>query len=404
MTSRRQGAGSPNASTAAGVRRLHLVQRFGLRGKPLLVAGLVAALLLASPLGASWRLNTAAVDAASSPRLVAASSSAPCSPLLLPTAGGPYGNATAVSPSGRYTVGIADDAAGHSQPVLWRNGSVIRLKTHLPGSIPVAVNDSGQVVGSAPKAATEGTQGWYWSNGRTALLPVPSDTGAVPEAISATARIAGALVPNEDVEDTSAADGSAQAATWRSPTSAPTLLEPLAGAAGAHAFTINDSGSVAGISFNSATTPVIWGGDGRPRALQELGGGWGVVRGLDDSGAAVGDAALPDGTDRAVRWDDQGRAKDLGAAVGGPGSLAQSISESGVVVGRARMGNPRQGYRSHAIRWNAAGSPQILPPASTTVGPGTAAIAEGMTRAGDVVGYTTDALDGRHPTEWRCRG
>lgn len=249
----------------------------------------------------------------------------------------------------------------------------------------------------------EGTQGWYWSAGRTSLLPVPANTGAVPEAISAAARIVGALVANEDVEDTSAADGPAQAAVWRSPTSAPTVLKPLPGADGAHAFAVNGTGTVAGISFNSATTPVVWGTDGRPMALEELGGGWGVVRGLDETGAAVGDAALPDGTDRAVRWDAQGRATDLGAAVGGPGSLAQSLSASGVVIGRAQLGSAGRGFRLQAIRWTAAGSPQVLSPATTATGPGTADIAQGTTRTGDVVGHTTDARDGRHPTVWLCR-
>jgi uncharacterized membrane protein len=399
MTSFPRRVRRPDSSRTGERARVFDLPRTVRGGRTRFVAGLVVALLL----GASWQVRAAAIHEAPSLDPVAATSSAPCSPRLLPTLGGPYGNATAVSPSGRYIVGIADDAAGHSQPVLWRKGKVTPLRTHLPGSLPAAVNDSGQVVGSAPEPATEGTQGWYWSAGRTSLLPVPADTGAVPEAISGAALIAGALVPNEDVEDTSAADGPAQAAFWRSPTSAPTLLKPLPGASGAHAFAVNYTGTVAGISFNSATTPVIWGTDGRPRALQELGGGWGVVRGLDKTGAAVGDAAIPDGTDRAVRWDVQGRAKDLGAAIGGPGSLAQSISASGVVIGRARMGSARQGYRSYAIRWDAAGSPQVLPPAASAAGPGVAAIAQGTTQTGDVVGHSTDARDGRHPTVWRCR-
>jgi uncharacterized membrane protein len=79
--------------------------------------------------------------------------------------GGGHGNARALSSTG-VAVGVADDAALRSHPVLWQNGRVTRIRTTLVGAVPVAVNKDGVVVGTAFDPHSEMPVGWYWNGKR----------------------------------------------------------------------------------------------------------------------------------------------------------------------------------------------------------------------------------------------
>jgi uncharacterized membrane protein len=320
-----------------------------------------------------------------------------CSVQALGTLGGSFGNAVAVNRQG-VAVGIADDAKGVAQPVLWRGAKPQRLVTGVSRSVPLAVNAAGQVIGTGLDTATGSQAGWAWSRGRATRLKTHEDRVAWPESINDHGVIVGVLLPDEggpaEASGHAGEDENEWAAVWPSPSSKPVVLSPLPGDRGAHAFAVDGRGRAAGISQGTKFTPVIWDASRRPRALPTLGGGYGIVRGLSDSGVAVGDAVRADGADHAVMWDAAGRITDLGLPGGARSAKAETILPNGVIVGTAELPVRGGGWRTQAVQWTAPGAMQVLPSAA-----GAAA------NAGDsrtVAGYSADGAGGRHPTLWRC--
>jgi uncharacterized membrane protein len=352
-------------------------------------AGFVAAALVAlAALGA--RSSVLAEPAARPP------TAADCSVQMLGTLGGPSGNVVAVNRLG-VAVGIADDAKGAAQPVMWRGTRPQRLVTGLAGSVPLAVNAAGQVTGTGLDTATGSPAGWVWSHGQATRLKVPEDRVAWPESINDHGVIAGALGPDEggpaEASGHAGEDDNDWAAVWASPSSEPVVLRPLRGDQGAHAFAVDGSGRAAGVSQGARFSPVVWEASGQPRALPTLGGGYGIVRGLSDSGVAVGDAVRADGADHAVMWDAAGRITDLGLPSGARSAKAEAILPDGVIVGTAELPVPG-GWGTQAVQWTAPDAVQLLPSAA-----GAAANAGDSTT---VAGYRADGAGGRHPTLWRC--
>jgi uncharacterized membrane protein len=324
-----------------------------------------------------------------------------CSIQALGTLGGSFGNAVAVNRQG-VAVGIADDAKGVAQPVLWRGTKPQRMVTGVSRSVPLAVNAAGQVIGTGLDSATGSPAGWAWSRGRATRLKTHEDRVAWPEAINDHGVIVGVLLPDEGgpAEASGHAGGhagedeNAWAAVWPSPSKEPVVLSPLPGDGGAHAFAVDGRGRAAGISQGAKFTPVIWDAARQPRALPTLGGGYGIVRGLSDSGVAVGDAVRADGADHAVMWDAAGRITDLGLPGGARSAKAETILPNGVIVGTAELPVRGGGWRTQAVQWTAPGAMQVLPSA-----------AGAEANAGDsrtVAGYSADGAGGRHPTLWRC--
>jgi uncharacterized membrane protein len=324
-----------------------------------------------------------------------------CSVQALGTLGGTFGDAVAVNHQG-VAVGIADDAKGVAQPVLWRGSTPQRLITGLSRSVPLAVNAAGQVVGTGVDAATGSLAGWVWSGGRATRLKAHAHRAAWPEAINDHGVIVGALLPHEggpaEASGHAHAGGEDEndwAALWASASSEPTQLSPLHGDQGAHAFAVDGRGRAAGVSQGARFTPVVWDAPGQPRALPTLGGGYGIVRGLSDAGVAVGDAVRADGTDHAVMWDPAGRITDLGLPSGARSAKAETILPNGVIVGTAELPVPGGGWRTQAVQWTAPAAMQVLPSAA-----GAAANAGDSTT---VAGHRADGAGGRHPTLWRCQ-
>jgi uncharacterized membrane protein len=366
--------------------RSRVAARWATRAGPVLAAlGLLAFLVTRSSLA-----EPAAMPAGPPPL------AAGCSVQALGTLGGPFGNVVAVNQG--VAVGIADDPNGVAQPVLWRGTTPRRLSTGLPRSVPLAVNAAGQVIGTGLDTAAGSPAGWAWSRGRATRLKAHEDRVAWPEAINDRGVIVGALLPDEGgpAEDhaTAGEDDNAWAAVWASPSSEPSVLAPLRGDQGAHAFAVDGAGRAAGISQGATFTPVVWEASGQARALPTLGGGYGIVRGLSDSGVAVGDAIRADGADHAVLWDAAGRITDLGRPSGARSAKAETILPNGVIVGTAELPVPGGGWRTQAVQWTAPGAVQVLPAAA-----GAAANAGHSTT---VAGYRADGAGGRHPTLWRC--
>jgi len=113
---------------------------------------------------------------------------------------------------------------------------------------------------------------------------------------------------------------------------------------------------------------------------------------------AVGDAVARDGSDHAVQWDAAGRITDLGLPTGSRTAQANGVLPGGVVVGTAQMPAPGGGLLTQAVRWLAAGQPQLLAAPEALQQNVVAAAGSAQT----AVGYRTDAAGGRHPVMWRC--
>ena len=319
-----------------------------------------------------------------------------CDIRTLRTLGGLYGNAMAVNRRG-IAVGTTDDAHGVAQPVMWRDTTPQRLATGLAGSIPLAVNAAGQVIGTGVDARASSPSGWVWSHGRTTRLRVRDHRIAGPESINDRGVVVGVVSPDEgtshEATEGAGEDENDWAAMWPSPSSKPTVLSPLQGDQGAHAFAVDGNGRVGGISQGATTRPVIWDGPEQPRALPTLGGAYGIVRALGEDGVAVGDAVRADGAYHAVLWDSAGRITDLGLPAGARSAKAKAILSNGVIIGTAEMPKA-DGWHAQAVQWTAPGTVQVLP--STTGAAANAAMAV------TVAGYRADGAGGRHPTLWRC--
>jgi uncharacterized membrane protein len=370
-----------------------------LRFRAAAIAAGVVAMLLATATGAATLAAGSPGSPASSGSRAARPVTISCAMRQLPTLGGPYGNATAGAANGDV-VGIADDTAGVARAVLWRAGKPQLIRTGIAGSVPTGLNTHGEVVGNSPDA--ENTAGWLWSRHRAIWLRGRGDLSALPAAISNRGMVAGALEPSEGTpaegDNTPGASEDEQAAVWRSPGAPPRLLAPLPGDQGAHAFAVDDGGRIGGVSEGARFRPVVWDLAGRPHPLPGLGGGYGAVRAFGPGGVAVGDAVAGNGTDHAVMWDARGRITDLGLPALSRTAQAIGVLPGGVVVGTAQVRAPGGGVRSQAVRWPAAGEPQLL---GGQGGTGQTVVAGAMP-AQTAVGYRTDANGGRHPLMWRC--
>jgi uncharacterized membrane protein len=332
--------------------------------------------------------------------LASAPAVASCTSQDLPTLGGAYGNVIAAATNGDL-VGIADDTAGISQPVVWRSGKPQQLRTGLASSVPAGVNAHGVVVGNSPNG--EDTLGWVWTGSRTLRLRGAGNLAALPAAVSDAGIIVGALettegTPNEGDGQPGTPENE-QAAVWRSPTSPPQKLAPLPGDQGAHAYAVGADGQIGGVSEGAVFRPVVWDQARKPHPLPGLGGGYGIVRAFGPGGVAVGDVVAKDGTDHGVMWDAAGRITDLGLPPGSRTAQATGVLPGGVVVGTAEVPASGGGVLTQAVSWHTAGQPQMLAAQGRLQ---STVVADGAP-AQTAVGYRTDAKGGRHPVMWRCK-
>jgi hypothetical protein len=330
-----------------------------------------------------------------------------CVTIRLASLGGGHGNATAVSSTG-VAVGIADNAALRSHPVLWRNGTVTRIRTTLVGAVPVAVNKQGVVVGTAFDPRSQLPVGWYWNGQRVGLLPTDPGDAAFPSAIDDLGRVVGAVASDEDQADGNVVDDVERAAYWPSVFSLPRVLGPLAGDEGAHAFAIRGQ-TIGGVSSGDTFTPVVWDLAGRPKALRSNGDGAGAVHTFTTAGLPAGEAVLPGLGLRAVRWDRMRRPHVL-PGVGSEAESTVTSAAGGMLTGGRRERSAGQGGRQTALVWRAkrAFILQPLQPLRPARGPvlrgvgAMGAAASATTKGTVIVGYSTSEDGTRFPTAWRC--
>jgi hypothetical protein len=357
------------------------------RGLALAVVVPVSFVVVATRLGPPSMADAPAV----APTVVVAG----CADAGLPTLGGLFGQAVAANQRG-IAVGTATDAAGASHAVVWRSGHVSRLSTGTTDGAATGVNTAGDVIGTGRVGTTP--VGWVWSRGATTRLSADPDESATPSAINDRGLVVGALSENEGTEgEVAGQNENEQAAFWQSASASPTVLRPLAGDQGGSAFAVDNRGRIGGVSAGTGFRPVIWDAGRSPHALAGLGGGYGAVRALADSGLAVGDAVSADGVDHPVRWDASGRITQLDLPAGARSGQALAILPDATVLGVADVPLPGGGVQKQAVRWTASSAALLsTPERQSTSAPG------GATDATSYVGYRTDAVGGRHPVLWRC--
>lgn len=107
----------------------------------------------------------------------------------------------------------------------------------------------------------------------------------------------------------------------------------FSGASSTYASAINSAGQVVGYSAGDYYRAIRWNPDGTATDLGSLGGTFSVALGINDDGHVVGDSTLPSGWQRAFLWSPGTGMQDLQTIPGALMSSAQRINDSGMVVG-----------------------------------------------------------------------
>jgi probable HAF family extracellular repeat protein len=234
-------------------------------------------------------------------------------------------------------------------------GTLIDLGT-LGGTwtIPIGINDLGDVVGGATLPGNLVERPFRWSNGTIQPLDVlPGHAQGQARAINNAGQIVGHSYP---------AGGfgffSSRAVIWDNGT-AIDLNTAATAAAGwtrlAFAFDINDSGQIVGSGFRGNVQSAFLLDDG---AITDLGtlGGTSIATSINRFGQIAGMASNADGTTHAVTWTD-GVIRDLGVGAGGSGfSVAYGPNIFGETAGSwSSPSGPIPMF------WEADGTPVTLP-------------------------------------------
>lgn len=191
-------------------------------------------------------------------------------------------------------MGVSDTPVGNNHAFLWKEGVMVDLGT-LGGadSLPSAVNNAGQVVG--------------------------------------TAAIMG---------------GTDHAFLWTEETGMIDLNEP--GDITGSAFDINDSGQVVGHLIDNTRTPFrafLCSATAGRQALGTLGGGYSAAFSINETGEAAGESATHDGM-HGFRWTPTTGMVDLGAPLQKSRATGVDINENGQIVGWEEVPSAS---RSHPI-------------------------------------------------------
>jgi len=243
-------------------------------------------------------------------------------------------------------------------------GTIVDLST-LGGTrtIPVGINDFGEVVGSSSLAGDTTQHAFLWSEGAAMV-----DLGVLPGHISSQAR---AVNNHHQVVGLSTPPGflgffNSRAFVWENGvmtdlnTSATAAAGWLLGAA----LGINDAGQIVGYGFRNGTLTqhAFLLENGVVTDLGTLGGPNAVATAINESGQIAGLAGAPDGLSHAVTWTN-GVITDLGGQAGTIFNVANALNDSGESAGSWASASG-----SIPLFWNAAGTPTLLPmldPAAT---------------------------------------
>lgn len=148
---------------------------------------------------------------------------------------------------------------------------------------------------------------------------------------------------------------------------------------------INSSGQVVGrftdveLVNNSRDKAFIWDLNNGMQSIGTLGGNFSEAQAINDNGQIVGSSTTSFGYQKASLWDEINGISDLGA-LGHNASKAFDINDSGQIVGQTRINWSTQ---HRAAFWDASGSIQDLGAL-----PGGYSEAYGINVSGQVVGYS----------------
>ena len=246
----------------------------------------------------------------------------------LGTFGGTSSSARAINESGQIVgmAGIRGDIANHA--FLYSGGRMIDLGTLQGGpednSYAHGINDSAQVVGNSDTSIGY-YHGFLYSGGTMTDLGTLGGAHSTAEAINDTGQVVGTA------EMTDWGDSHAFLYSGGRMTDLGTL-----GGTSSKAFGINDSGQVVGdarTTGHAARRAFLYSG-GRMTDLGTLGGTNSTAYGINDRGEVVGRAETAAESDHAFLYSN-GTMTDLGT-LGGTSSMAFGINDSRQVVGAAR--------------------------------------------------------------------
>ena len=266
----------------------------------------------------------------------------------------------------QYPQGINDSGAiigfDGTHSFLWENEVSQNIGGLYLGGPATAqgLNNSKQVVGSAPPGPGQNVHAFLWQNSSMTDLGIVSNVYSAATCINDSGAIAG------DAFDTTGN----HPFYWKNGVES-NIATPGDQSSGAEA--INDLGQVVGSSrLNDSTVHAFLWQNGGVTDLGTLSGGYDSdAKGINNLGQAVGSSSLNGASGlTAVLWN--GGITDLGY-IGVPGnatgwSVANDINDAGVAVGTSTWASPTRFYNNHAFVWRNAVMADLNDVADTTGG------------------------------------
>jgi probable HAF family extracellular repeat protein len=259
--------------------------------------------------------------------LTLVSAPAAASPLFqvvdLGASGGAEARATALSSNG-LAAGWGTNAGGDMLAFSY-DGAIVELLPQ-PGAQAYGINSSGAIAGTVHGA--NGAEATVWTNGQAQGLGTLGGSSSHAKAINDQGQVVGSA---------SRADGSAAAFLYQGGS-----ITELAGRqswVGSSALAINDYGQVTGTAQLSGGLfrAAIWGADGGATQLGTLGGRSSYGKAINASGQVAGTSTIAGEWMRAFLYDGTAM-RDLGT-LGGVHSGANGIDRFGFVVGYSLLAN-----------------------------------------------------------------
>lgn len=214
--------------------------------------------------------------------------------------------------------------SGTSEGWVYTNGTLTDLGTNGQSvTIPLSVNDPGQVVGLTVGSSGGAISQFFYQNGKFQNLQ-GFPAGVVPFAINDAGQISGTLNPGPAGQAAAIWNGHSEVA-----------LGLPQGAAVGWANGLSANGQIAGAAASSSSTivPVVWiNGQARTFTLPS-GFSEGMALAVNNAGVAVGFIFSPGSSNTHAAMFSNGATIDLGTLSGGQGSVATGINDSGWVVG-----------------------------------------------------------------------